>query len=61
MNSGLALLRQKGFDEVKIEVANLLGILSTTRVYNVVLESFCADPALGCTDAYLVSPSFQRS
>jgi hypothetical protein len=54
----VGFISTKEFDEVKLEITNVLGVLSTTRVYNVVLESFCAGPALSCTDTYLVSPSF---
>jgi hypothetical protein len=38
----VGFISTKEFDEVKLEITNVLGILSTTRVYNVVLESFCA-------------------
>ncbi|MDI9880639.1 hypothetical protein [Flectobacillus longus] len=54
----VGFITTKSFDEVKLEITNVLGVLSTTKVYNVVLESFCAGPALSCTDTYLVSPSF---
>lgn len=47
------------FDEVKIEVTNLLGIASTTNVYGAVFQSFCAGPALPCnTLTALATPTY---
>ncbi|MES2517960.1 MAG: hypothetical protein V4585_07625, partial [Bacteroidota bacterium] len=47
------------FDEVKLEVTNLLGVLNNTRVYNAVFQKFCAGPALACsTTTYLVTPTY---
>lgn len=49
----------QSFDEVRLVVSNLLGLLSTTNVYNVVLQRFCAGPALSCsTNSNLVTPAF---
>ncbi|SOE20527.1 hypothetical protein SAMN06298216_1016 [Spirosomataceae bacterium TFI 002] len=46
------------FDQVKLEVTNLLGLLNTTRVYALVLEDFC--PATIACDStyYLTKPNF---
>jgi Cadherin domain len=47
------------FNEVKLKVSNLLGILNTTNVYNVVLQKFCAGPALTCTtNTPLINPAY---
>lgn len=47
------------FDEVKIEVTNLLGVASTTNVYGAVFQSFCAGPALPCnTLTALATPTY---
>lgn len=47
------------FDEVKIEVTNLLGVASTTNVYGAVFQSFCAGPALSCnTLTALATPTY---
>ena len=47
------------FDEVKIEVTNLLGVASTTNVYGAVFQSFCAGPAFPCnTLTALATPTY---
>ena len=47
------------FDEVKIEVTNLLGFASTTNVYGAVFQSFCAGPAFPCnTLTALATPTY---
>lgn len=47
------------FDEVKIEVTNLLGVLSTTNVYGAVFQSFCVGPDLPCnTLTALATPTY---
>ncbi|MES2776092.1 MAG: Ig-like domain-containing protein [Bacteroidota bacterium] len=48
------------FDEVKLEVSNLIGALSTTRIYNAVFETFCPGPPLTCATGttYLTSPTY---
>ena len=47
------------FDEVKIEITNLLGVASTTNVYGAVFQSFCAGPALPCnTLTALATPTY---
>lgn len=47
------------FDEVKIEVTNLLGVLSTTNVYGAVFQSFCVGPDLPCnTLTSMATPTY---
>ena len=47
------------FDEVKLEVTNLLGVLNNTFVYNAVFEKFCVGPPISCsTNTYLVNPAY---
>lgn len=47
------------FDEVKIEVTNLLGVASTTNVYGAVFQSFCVGPDLPCnTLTALATPTY---
>jgi len=47
------------FDEVKIEIENLLGVTSTTEVYNAVFQTFCAGPALDCgVETYPTLPDY---
>ncbi|MEO7310535.1 MAG: Ig-like domain-containing protein [Chitinophagaceae bacterium] len=47
------------FDELQLEVTNLLGVASTTRVYNAVFEKFCPGPPLVCgATSYLTSPTY---
>ena len=47
------------FDEVKLEVTNLIGLVNTTNVYNAIVEKFCAGPALNCTTtSNIVSPTY---
>ncbi|WP_044233587.1 hypothetical protein [Haliscomenobacter hydrossis] len=47
------------FDEVKIEVTNLLGIASTTNVYGAIFQTFCAGPALPCnTLTAMATPTY---
>jgi hypothetical protein len=49
----------QAFDEVKIEITNLIGVLNTTQVYNAVFQKFCAGPPLACsTNTYLVTPAY---
>ncbi|MCA0234719.1 MAG: hypothetical protein LCH91_29985 [Bacteroidetes bacterium] len=45
----VGIVTTAAFDEVKIEINNLLGVLSVTRVYGAVFQTFCAGPALSCT------------
>ncbi len=55
----VGFITTQDFDEVKLEVTNLIGILNTTRVYNAVFQKFCAGPALSCsTNTYLVNPAY---
>ena len=48
------------FDEVRIVSSNLLGVLSTTNVYNAVFQKFCAGPAVtSCSvNTNLVNPAY---
>lgn len=47
------------FDEVQIEVVNLLGVLSETRVYYAMFQSFCAGASPPCgTNTVLSQPSY---
>ncbi|WP_373551576.1 cadherin domain-containing protein [Haliscomenobacter sp.] len=47
------------FDEVKIEVTNLLGVASTTNVYGAVFQSFCVGPDLPCnTLTSMATPAY---
>ncbi len=47
------------FDEVKIEVTNLLGVASTTNVYGAVFQSFCVGPDLACnTLTSMATPTY---
>lgn len=46
------------FDEVKIEVTNLLGVASTTNVYGAVFRSFCVGPDMACnTPTAIATPA----
>ena len=55
----VGLITTQAFDEVKLEVTNLIGVLNTTRVYNAVFQKFCAGPALSCsTNTYLLNPTY---
>lgn len=46
------------FDEVKIEVTNLLGIAQVTNVYGAVFQSFCVGPDLACnTPTAIATPA----
>lgn len=47
------------FDEVQLEVVNLLGILSETRVYYALFQSFCAGSSPTCGNhTVLTQPSY---
>lgn len=55
----VGFITTKAFDEIQLEVTNLLGVVNTTEVYNAVVQRFCAGPALNCSTATnLVSPSY---
>jgi len=47
------------FDEVKLEVTNLLGVAQTTNVYGAVFQSFCVGPDLACnTQTTISAPTY---
>lgn len=47
------------FDEVRLVMSNLLGVLSTTNVYNVVYQNFCAGVTPTCdANTNLVNPAY---
>lgn len=47
------------YDQIRIEVENTLGLLSTTRVYGAVVQRFCAGPPLSCnTTTSLTTPAY---
>lgn len=47
------------YDQVELEVANTLGVLSVTRVYGAVIQRFCVGPPLVCnTVTSLTSPDY---
>jgi hypothetical protein len=47
------------FDEVRIVMSNLLGVLSTTNVYDVVYQKFCAGIAPTCSaNTNLINPAY---
>ena len=55
----VGFITTKAFDEIQLEVTNLLGVVNTTEVYNAVVQQFCAGPALNCsTVTNLVTPSY---
>ena len=55
----VGFITTQAFDEVKLEVTNLIGVLNTTRVYNAVFQKFCTGPPLSCsTNTYLVNPTY---
>ncbi|WP_157607458.1 hypothetical protein [Runella limosa] len=55
----VGFITTKEFDEVQLEVTNLLGVVNTTQVYNAVVQRFCAGAALNCsTVTNLVTPSY---
>ncbi|MDI9875719.1 beta strand repeat-containing protein [Flectobacillus rivi] len=57
-NQLVGFVTTKDFDEVQFQITNLLGIISTTNVYNLVVQKLCAGPALTCGDTYIVSPTY---
>ncbi|PHN06874.1 DUF4347 domain-containing protein [Flavilitoribacter nigricans] len=58
-NQLIGFITTLSFDEVKIEVSNLLGVLNETQVYNAVFQTFCAGPSPDCAlDTYLVTPDY---
>ncbi|WP_455421166.1 Ig-like domain-containing protein [Flectobacillus roseus] len=57
-NQLVGFVTTKDFDEVQFQITNLLGIISTTNVYNLVVQKLCAGPALTCDDTYIVSPTY---
>jgi hypothetical protein len=57
-NQLVGFVTTKDFDEVQFQITNLLGIISTTNVYNFVVQKLCAGPALTCGDTYIVSPTY---
>jgi len=49
----------QSFNEVKLEVSNLLGVFSNTRVYDLVVQNFCAGPPIACsTTTNLITPAY---
>ena len=55
----VGFITTQAFDEVKLEVTNLIGVLNTTRVYNAVFQKFCVGPTLSCsTNTYLINPTY---
>ncbi|MDI9865666.1 hypothetical protein QM480_15080 [Flectobacillus sp. DC10W] len=57
-NQLVGFVTTKDFDEVQFQITNLLGVISTTNVYNLVVQKLCAGPALACGDTYIVSPTY---
>ncbi|MEZ4990403.1 MAG: DUF4347 domain-containing protein [Saprospiraceae bacterium] len=55
----VGIITMTQFDEVKITISNVLGVLNETLVYNAVFEGFCAGPPLDCgQNVYLTNPDF---
>jgi uncharacterized repeat protein (TIGR01451 family) len=55
----VGFITTQAFDEVQLEVTNLVGVLNDTRVYYAMFERFCAGATPNCgTDTVLTQPSY---
>ena len=55
----LGLITTLPFDEVQLEVTNLLGVLNNTRIYYAMFQKQCAGPSPNCgINTYLTAPSY---
>lgn len=55
----VGFVTSQSFDEVQIQAGSLVGLLNVTRVYRLVLQRYCAGPALACNvQTPMVTPAY---